>query len=138
MVQSVCEIGLVEFDNSRDFYPTCGNEEPACGFGIGYIIYPEYLADTCLTYSELEDYGKGKALYTWEISNLKIYDTPRELGEFLSCKYYNGNECTLDRSFVCPYQKPDWNPDGSINIFDCEKRLTHPPQSWCYVEEVEE
>ena len=93
---------------------------------------------SCLTTEELMQYGNGRDLYGWYISDLKIYDKPRELGEFLSCKYYNGNECTLDRSCVCPYQKPDWNPDGSINIFDCEKRLTRPPQSWCYVEEVEE
>lgn len=37
---------------------------------------------TCLSYDEFAAYGKGKTIYGWHISNLKIYDTPKELSEF--------------------------------------------------------
>ena len=80
---------------------------------------------TGLTYNELCDYGKGKPLYGWHISDLKIYDTPRDLSEF---------------------KKPEeWchmavKSDGHLTFFDgyiSGKPLTRAPQSWQYVEEVE-
>ena len=45
---------------------------------------PKYTspAGSCLTSEELLQYGKGKPLYGWHISDLEIYDKPRELGEF--------------------------------------------------------
>jgi len=39
-------------------------------------------AFACLSANEIWEYGKGKTLYGWHISNLKIYDEPRELSEF--------------------------------------------------------
>lgn len=35
-----------------------------------------------LSLGELENYGNGKILYGWHISNLKIYDKPKEVSEF--------------------------------------------------------
>lgn len=35
--------------------------------------------NTCLTMKELVDYGKGKTLYAWRISNLFIFDKPLPL-----------------------------------------------------------
>ena len=37
---------------------------------------------TCLTVDEIRAYCNGETLYGWEISDLKIYDEPKELGEF--------------------------------------------------------
>ena len=36
----------------------------------------------CLSIDEIWEYGKGKTLYGWHISDLKIYDEPKELSEF--------------------------------------------------------
>lgn len=36
----------------------------------------------CLSIGEVWEYGKGKTLYGWHISDLKIYDEPKELSEF--------------------------------------------------------
>ena len=36
----------------------------------------------CLTLNELIAYGGSKTLYGWHISELEIYDKPRELSEF--------------------------------------------------------
>lgn len=37
---------------------------------------------TCMTPQDFLNYGKGDVLYGWHISDLKIYDEPKELSEF--------------------------------------------------------
>lgn len=89
---------------------------------------------SCLSIVELIKYSNmDKPLYAWHISDLKIYDKPKELSEF-------GNECNLDCPSVhCPYWKyqrvnaDEWDYDCTCNNI---RPLTRPPQSWCYVEEV--
>lgn len=45
------------------------------------------LKEMCLSAQEIFDYiGIGKYLYTWHISNLVIYDKPKELSEFKNTK----------------------------------------------------
>lgn len=66
----------------------------------------------CMHPEDFQNYANGKWLYGWHISNLKIYDTPRELREF----YAVPNEVE-----VALKAKP--------------KPVTRPPQSWRYVEE---
>ncbi len=93
---------------------------------------PNYLCTAaCLTWYELKNYvGTGyHTFYGLHISDLKIYDKPKELSEFKrpldmpTCGY---TECG---SYETPYCK--WLNMG------CEKRIiTRPPQSWCYVEEL--
>lgn len=79
----------------------------------------------CLNQPELIRYGKGKTLYGWHISDLKIYDKPKELSEFyIPCKKPSCRMCDWEREYdvcACGYKKP----------------ITRPPQSWCYVEELE-
>lgn len=77
----------------------------------------------CLTREEIVNYLKGTG-YGWHISDLRIYDTPRELSEFqraidpcVFCMERIARECT-----------------------DCKKwggDIKRPPQSWCYVEDVQ-
>ena len=71
------------------------------------------------------DYGKGKPLYGWHISDLKIYDKPKELREF---KRWDRTE----ENAPCAHTK--WlYPDCK----DCKAcNLTRPPQSYMYVEEL--
>ena len=76
-----------------------------------------------LTEKEMHDYAKGKNCFAWHITDLKIYDKPKELSEFLiDCK-------NCGKKFV---GAPNcWQ--GCVNGY---RRLTRPPQSWCYVEEL--
>ena len=77
----------------------------------------------CLTREEIVRYLKGVG-YGYHISDLRIYDQPRELTEFRracpndlyseSCAMYSNN------NGICN--------NGALP-------LRHPPQSWCYVEE---
>lgn len=67
------------------------------------------ISASCVSKEELNAYGsKAPLLYGWHISNLRIYDTPRELSEFTGLR---------DTRFgAAPYD------------------IKRAPQSWCYVE----
>lgn len=77
---------------------------------------------TCLSADEIRKYANGAdEIYGWHISNLCIYDTPRELSDFRraidSC-----DSCRAEYTWECT---------------GCEKwrgDIKRPPQSWCYVE----
>lgn len=105
---------------------------------IGTMLNNNDLKEMCLTAQELFDYiGIRKHLYGWHISDLKIYDKPKELNEFNAvCKYINADKSCHFRKVMCPYQQFDYNKDGSINIVECSRVITRPPQSWQYVGEV--
>lgn len=77
---------------------------------------------SCVSWEEMRKYvGTGiKEFYGWHISNLKIYDTPKELSRFKQC-----HKC--EHYFYC--KAGEYSCDGVY-------KLTRPPQSWCYVEEV--
>ena len=70
----------------------------------------------CLSEKEIDHYQGDKAiLYGWHISDLVIYDKPRELSEFRS---YNVKAYIDENGYPMPTHE-----------------ITRPPQSWCYVEE---
>lgn len=83
---------------------------------------------TCLRATELEKYLDEKDGYGWHISDLKIYDTPKELREFRKpCKWEEHGE--EPDCFIC--NKSGYTPDMYI---DCFNFLTRPPQSWMFCE----
>lgn len=77
----------------------------------------------CVPPAEIWHYAEGKPIYGWFMTNLKIYDKPKNLEDFqLACNHKE--DC------------------GSCKRFDrkkyaCIAGLTRPPMSWCYVEEIE-
>ena len=100
---------------------------------IETMLNNDDLKEMCLSAQELFDYiGVGKHLYTWHISDLKIYDKPRKLSEFYTIPK-SGSDCC----FGCL-----WNatPLDEMPCRTCKrerKYLYRPPQSWQYVEELE-
>lgn len=99
----------------------------------GFWISPfsDYLQrQSCLSYDEVCDYANGKPIFAWHISNLVIYDKPRELSEFSA---YTKNKCPAYLNGVCL----DRTQNDVIHCenLDCpHKRITRPPQSWMYCE----
>ena len=81
----------------------------------------------CLTLEEIEQYAghEGRGIYGWHISDLVIYDKPRELSEFRTPCKMGERLCGL-----CDYAVHGMDGD----LIDCNTSLTRPPQSWCYVE----
>lgn len=92
----------------------------------------EILAATCLTQDEMFDYiGAGNYGYGWHISDLKIYDKPKELSEFYTIDE-SGNDCCI----ACVHHE---TPIEEMPCRTCtgERRyLYRAPQSWQYVEEI--
>lgn len=72
----------------------------------------------------VERYGRGKPLYAWHIDNLKIYDEPKELCDFLTQGYEKYDDWLLFNN-------------GSQSYSDYLEGwvLRKAPLSWCYVEE---
>ena len=92
-------------------------------YGI-YDIDDDYVFQTCLENGALWDYGHGTPLYGWHISDLRIYDTPKELSEFKTLCRVDADCC------ACPYY--------NYTKMDCDGRVIgRPPQSWCYVDDVQ-
>lgn len=78
----------------------------------------------CMHPEDFQNYADGKWLYGWHISDLRIYDQPRELTEFRRA-------CTND--LYCESCAMYSNYNGICN--NGALPLRHPPQSWCYVED---
>lgn len=76
---------------------------------------------------ELYEYAKGKTLYGWHITDLKLYAEPKEISEF---KRWNRTEQTVP----CAHVYALYSPCESCT----ECNLKSAPQSWTYVEEVGE
>ena len=86
---------------------------------------------TCLEPAELHQYLGAAVGYGWHISNLKIYDTPRELSEFWrGCPEYSelSTNCWICENVCGDGDETDCNTNGRLY-------LRRPPQSWRYVEE---
>lgn len=67
--------------------------------------------ESCLGLADMHRYLQSKNGYGWHISDLKIYDVPKELSEFTGLR---------DTRFgAAPYE------------------IKCPPRSWCYVEDAE-
>lgn len=106
---------------------TCDQTFPINVFDNGSIqnwLF-EHMERSCLTYEELADYiGNGKTGYGWHISDLLIYDHPRELTEF---------RWSCPNDLYCEACAMYSNNNGICN--NGALPLRRPPQSWCYVEE---
>lgn len=76
----------------------------------------------CLTREEIVRYLNGAGC-GWHISDLKIYDKPRELREFKK----SNRDCFYADLGLAKRDCPDCKNSGCF--------LERPPQSWCYVEE---
>lgn len=124
--------------NRIDLIPPCTAHN---GLHYPLITYPELdklVKNACLTDMELflygvktnngcyNDHSKVAKLYCLHISDLKIYDKPKELYEFNN--YNKLKKCTECGKY----------DESDNNCYGCENMnvITRPPQSWCYVEEL--
>lgn len=99
-------------------------------FGHDTLFYTA----ACMSDAETASYCTNNKMYGWHISNLVIYDKPRELREFIRiCPEWEKGEIT-EKCLECEhlYRSP------IENFIECdyegELPITKPPQSWCYVE----
>lgn len=82
-------------------------------------------AQGCIRREKILEYSGGRDVYGWHISELKIYDKPKELSEFR-------RPCVNDLVCEsCAMYSESGNTCGNEAL-----QLTRPPQSWCYVNEL--
>lgn len=90
-----------------------------------------FLAAACLSEEEVVRYRENlpyfKPLYGWHISDLKIYDKPKELSEFRKSGFMTEEEWLFNL-----YPNTHCHYEAWAKKFE----ITRPPQSWCYVEGV--
>lgn len=77
--------------------------------GESQLTTNDVARQSCLTLKDMHEYLQSKVGYGWHISELKIYDRPKDLGDFTGLR---------ETKF------------GSEPV-----TIKRPPQSWCYVEE---
>lgn len=94
----------------------------------------EIARQSCLYYDDMGSYFGNKDGFGWHISDLKIYDKPKELSEFYIRKFDNNDYCSGCIHHETPITEYPCN-DCRRDAFE-RKYLTRPPQSWQYVGEV--
>ncbi len=88
----------------------------------------------CLTDEELFNYiydGKRNIGWAWGISDLVIYDKPKDLDDFMA---FGKTHCDQKNCDKCLYM----GIDGICDVKDIGQPIIRPPQSWCYCEELKE
>ena len=114
--------------------------------------HKELVKRACLTDVELKSYSKGKNCFAWHISDLKIYDKPKELDEFWVYNEALHKRYDAETDFCCYDGSNEYGEaltdcgDAYNKILNCYRcwsewsgwchRVTRSPQSWCYVEEI--
>ncbi len=125
-------VGEFTCDNIATYnYDYCPHPEIGMDYDCGdswWEIADEDLKSACMTEKEFRYYAFGrKEMYGWHISNLEIYDMPKELPQFRKC-------CGTQDCDKCQF----WENTGEYAgcLTSEERRLNRAPQSWCYVEEL--
>ncbi len=141
--------GEIKFGDAFELWADWGGQHDANNILNGKVI-GEFICDYVLGHCEManadiaemqgcvprEDilkYSNGKEVKGWHISDLVIYDKPKELGEFYK-------ECEQPDCDDCPHLHFENTPNSYEGWceFDEKIPITRPPQSWCYVEEVKD
>lgn len=98
----------------------------------GLSVYKQAAEEKCglcvaMTDDELHGYLGHCQGYGWHISDLLIYDQPRELTAFQrACK----------NSWYCESCAMYWENNGTCG--NKSLQIRRPPQSWCYVEAMKD
>ena len=146
-------------DHSHNAFDKCGNGKVIGEFLCDQIIEDrtfghdeKFYSAACMSACDAAAYAVESPMYGWHISNLKIYDSPRELGDFwlyneeLHKRYDAGTDyCCYDGANEYGEALTDCG-DAYLNIRNCLRcwnewsgwchHLKRAPQSWCYVEDM--
>ena len=91
-------------------------------------------AQSCVKREKILEYSGGHEVFGWHVSDLVIYDKPKELSEF----FVLCDRC--DKSPIrCEYGYEENTENGYYSecICDFKRPIKRPPQSWCYVEDLD-
>ena len=104
-------------------------------YGKGQEDYLDLLKSACMTEREVLDYMGGqfnRDTYFWHVTDLKIYDKPRDITEFA---LYGKCAEDCDEYDICARD----SEDGRMSCKYFKRTfLKRPPQSWVYCETIDE
>lgn len=114
-----------------------------------FWLSDQIIDESCLSPAEIRSYANGREkIYGWHISNLKIYDKPKELNEFSVVDDLSVKSCEFRKITGQPEYKTSHNgwikgsyicaKNGSTDwCTKCRtKSISKPPQSWQYIERL--
>ena len=119
-------LGEFVCDCITPLYNVCMDDWKRLAGGL-HNIEKELVNQACLTEANLHTYAGGKNCFAWHISDLRIYDQPRELTEFRRA---------CQNSWYCESCAMYWENNGTCGNESLQIR--RPPQSWCYVEAMKD
>lgn len=110
----------------------------------------DVLKESCLAFNDMYEYIGEEFGYAWHVSDIKIYENPKELNEFFVIDKNKLKECPYRERI---FQNPEFtNGNYLLGGYSCSKTkeidfcrcgcddvfksLTRPTQSWCYVERL--
>lgn len=102
---------------------------------------------SCVSFDDLKKYiginFHDIPFYFWNISELKIYDEPKDLSEFrkpcIHPEMPYCPDCKNGYEYISESEAELYRIDGECKAeWWCLNNIKRPPQSWCYVEKTEE
>lgn len=126
-------IGEFVCDCMTPLYNVCTDDWRLLHGGL-HKIEKQLVGMACLTEGELHEYASGQYCFAWHISDLEIYDKPRELSEFKTPPCEKSEKACGNCKWLVKINTPD--------VYECEcyvedgRPITRPPRSWMFVEEV--
>lgn len=85
-----------------------------------------------LSLNDLEKYANGGEVYGWHISDLKLYEEPKDIGEF-----YRGGMLSYN-DWLYGIYNGNGGARSSYESYKNAFKMSKAPQSWCYVKGVKE
>lgn len=130
-----------------DYIREYKNREPSA-------VWAKLMKSACVDGRFLENYS-GKKMFGWHISDLKVYDKPKEIFNFYKpgaptpekledtlCDYCEKTDYGEHKNYGTPNGpvmcEGAWCGEAYQEYLDQNFMVTRPPQSWYYVEELEE
>lgn len=114
----------------------CDKVYPIKNQGSSFVVANEeqgvtnqIAGQSCLYYDDMVSYFGNKDGFGWHISDLKIYDRPRELSEFRKSGFMTEEEWLFNL-----YPNTHCHYEAWAKKFE----ITRPPQSWMYIEGLRE
>lgn len=106
--------------------------------------YPAILGDNdCLSFNDMKAYLGNKKGYDWHISDLKIYDKPKQISDFLKPCPDPYHYCTICKHCfkIIPPDEEEYAFYHGGHYDYCEEHcmniLRNPPKGWQYVEDLD-
>ena len=104
------------------------------------IAYTNRIANqSCLQFPDLRDYLKDKDGYGWHISDLKIYDKPKELTQFKKrCNRKNVYGIEVSGCSVCRMWRMNYKTFMNECVLDEKVKVEKSPRNYIYVSDLSE